>query len=171
VVECSLLRCSNKQSRHWEHALVCDSPDKGERFGGTVYALKGSRIPEGIPDHAFLWENGDLVDLNSLIPPDSPLELAGVGPLSQVAVPNINDRGEIVGIGTPSGCDHDISDCGHAFLLIPCDERHPNVEACGYSLVNAAPAAQRSVAAIQSHQVSKAVLQKLESRRFAIKRP
>jgi probable HAF family extracellular repeat protein len=126
--------------------------------------------PQGFPDHAFLWENGDLVDLNSLIPQGSSFVLIFTGPLSNVLVPNINDRGEIVGVGAPPDCN-DISLCGSAFLLIPCDEGHPNVEGCDYSLVDAAPAGQRPASADQSDQVPKALLQKLGTLRFGIKRP
>ena len=45
---------------------------------------------------AFLWENGGpMVDLNTLIPPNSGLTL--------VQAFSINDRGEIAGIGVPPG--------------------------------------------------------------------
>jgi probable HAF family extracellular repeat protein len=61
--------------------------------------------------HAFLWEKGGpMVDLNTLIPANSGLEL--------VAADNINERGEIVGVGVPARCFPDF--CGHLFLLIPC---------------------------------------------------
>jgi len=61
--------------------------------------------------HPFLWEKGrPMVDLNNLIPPNSGLEL--------VAADNINERGEIVGVGVPARCFPDF--CGHLFLLIPC---------------------------------------------------
>jgi len=61
--------------------------------------------------HPFLWEKGGpMVDLNTLIPANSGLEL--------VAADNINGRGEIVGIGVPARCFVDF--CGHLFLLIPC---------------------------------------------------
>jgi probable HAF family extracellular repeat protein len=104
---------------------------------------------DGSFHHAFLWENRDLVDLNTLIPPGSPLELVGTGPLSQVEVPNINHRGEIVGIGVPPGCPPGIAGlCGHAFLLIPCDEHHPDVEGCDYSMAEAPAATQVSPAAL-----------------------
>ncbi|MGA7317748.1 MAG: hypothetical protein WBX22_27710 [Silvibacterium sp.] len=60
--------------------------------------------------HPFIWEkNGPMVDLNTLIPANSGLEL--------VTADNINERGEIVGVGVPARCFPD--SCGHLFLLIP----------------------------------------------------
>jgi probable HAF family extracellular repeat protein len=107
---------------------------------------------------AFLWENGGpMVDLNTLVPSGSGLSLNG-------AV-DINSRGEIAGSGLLANGDV------HAVLLIPCDEGHPNVEGCDYGLVDAAPAAQRPAAASQSHPVSQALLQKLGTRPFGIRRP
>ena len=71
--------------------------------------------------HAFLWENGDMVDLNVFVPPGSDLTL--------VDVETINDRGEMFGgAALPNGD-------ARAFLLIPCDENHPKIEGCDYSLV------------------------------------
>jgi hypothetical protein len=71
-----------------------------------------------------------MIDLNTLIPRDSDIDL-------QTGV-SINDRGEINGEGLlPNG---DI----HAFLLIPCDENHPGVEGCDYSLVDASTVAATS---------------------------
>jgi hypothetical protein len=72
-------------------------------------------------DRSFLWEDGSIFDLNTLIPSGSPLYLQFTD--------NINDRGEITGNGS------DASGNNHAFLLIPCDENHPGVEGCNYSLV------------------------------------
>jgi len=81
-------------------------------------------------DHAFLWEDdGPLVDLQSLVRPGSGVTL--------VSAVFINDRGEIAARGNPP------SGLQHAVLLIPCDENHPGVDGCDYSLVDAA-AAQNS---------------------------
>lgn len=67
---------------------------------------------------AFLWEDGTMFDLNALIPPDSGLYLQ--------LTETINSRGEIAGTGS------DVHGNTHAFLLIPCDEGHPDIEGCDY---------------------------------------
>ena len=75
--------------------------------------------------HAFLWENGGpMVDLNDLVS-GADMTLGGAT--------GINDRGEITGVGTLANGDL------HAFLMIPCDENHPGVEGCDYSLLDATP--------------------------------
>jgi probable HAF family extracellular repeat protein len=92
---------------------------------GQVVGTSESRdfclIPTG--EHAFLWENGGpMVDLNTLIPPGSSLELT-------FAVA-INERGEIAGFGVPPGCaPQDYGICGHAYVLIPCDANSGACEA------------------------------------------
>jgi len=64
---------------------------------------------------AFLWENGSIVNLNDMVPPNSILHL--------VFATAINDRGEIAGNGVPPGVSvYDWERLGHAFLLIPCRE-------------------------------------------------
>jgi probable HAF family extracellular repeat protein len=57
-------------------------------------------------EHAFLWENGTIVDLNSFVPLGSDLTLT--------EAVFINDRGEISGFATKANGDQ------RAFLLIPC---------------------------------------------------
>jgi len=75
---------------------------------------------------AFLWEQGSMVDLNTLVPPESDLQL--------IDATGINDRGEIVGDGVPSGTSTNrFVDRG--FLLIPCDENHPDIDGCDYDPV------------------------------------
>lgn len=81
-----------------------------------------------------MWEEGSLFDLNALFPQDSSLYLQFTF--------SINDQGEIAGTGVDAKGNH------HAFLLIPCDENHPNIEGCDYSLVDATTVTQ--VAAVQS---------------------
>jgi probable HAF family extracellular repeat protein len=57
---------------------------------------------------AFLWQNGTMYDLNTLIPPGSGLTLSQVW--------QINNQGEIAGNATLANGDQ------HAFLLIPCNQ-------------------------------------------------
>jgi probable HAF family extracellular repeat protein len=72
--------------------------------------------------HAVLWESdGSIIDLNEFVPPEFGLTLFEPG--------FINDRGEIIGKGPLASGDL------RAFLLIPCDENHPGVAGCDYSLV------------------------------------
>jgi probable HAF family extracellular repeat protein len=96
---------------------------------GTSENSEPCRVPTG--QHAFLWESGGpMVDLNSLIAPSSSLEITFAF--------SINDHGEIVGTGVPSGCaPENIEFCGHAYVLIPCDQNHPGVEGCDYSMTDA----------------------------------
>lgn len=71
--------------------------------------------------NGWLWEEGSIVDLNTLAIPGSGVHVAGA-----IA---INDRGEIVAAGiTSSGNEHVV-------VLIPCDQGHPGIEGCDYRLV------------------------------------
>ena len=92
----------------------------------------GSFGPDcAFPAHVFLWEDGSMADLNALIPPNSPLFLE--------FTETINDHGEIAGTG------FDVNGNTHAFLAIPCDESHPDLEGCDYNLVEGSPAATAQV--------------------------
>jgi probable HAF family extracellular repeat protein len=78
--------------------------NRNEVVGASISAPGPS---SGNP-RAFLWRNGVMTDLNSLVPPNSPLHL-----LTAFA---INDSGEIVGFGVNQAGDL------HGFLAKPCDE-------------------------------------------------
>ena len=95
------------------------------------------------PAHVFLWEDGSMADLNALIPPNSPLLLE--------LTETINDRGEIAGTGS------DVNGNRHAFLAIPCDENHRNLEGCDYNLLEGSSAA---IAQATTSTVTRAARQK-----------
>jgi probable HAF family extracellular repeat protein len=81
---------------------------KGQVVGASTN-LSGEWI------HAFLWENGGpMIDLNTLVPLRTGVQL--------ISAPDINDRGEIAALGILPNGD------GHAFLLIPCEERDAGCE-------------------------------------------
>jgi probable HAF family extracellular repeat protein len=61
---------------------------------------------------AVLWDEGQEIDLNTFNYPGSGLQNL------QLAY-NINDRGEIDGLGVPPACGDPFA-CGHVFVLIPC---------------------------------------------------
>jgi probable HAF family extracellular repeat protein len=92
--------------------------------------------------HAFLWERGSIVDLNTLVPPGLRAQLTDAD--------YINEGGEITAGGVLPNGDN------HAFLLIPCDENHPAIDGCDYSLVNAAEAAREIPAPTMRRQTTTA---------------
>jgi probable HAF family extracellular repeat protein len=92
---------------------------------GSSYSICNS---DSAITRAFLWEHGSIFDLNTLVPHDSAVYLEDIF--------TINDRGEMAGEGV------DTHGNAHAFMLIPCDENHPGVAGCDYSLVDAVAAAQ-----------------------------
>jgi len=83
-------------------------------------------------DHAFLWENGSIVDVNALVSPASSLTVTNAF--------DINDSGEIAGYAPLANGDE------HAVLLIPCDENHPHLEGCNYQPVESDETAQLAAA-------------------------
>jgi probable HAF family extracellular repeat protein len=107
---------------------------------------------------AFLSEDGGpIVDLNTLIPANSGIQLG--------EAVQINDRGEIAAQGP------DASGNNHAVVLIPCDENHPGVADCDYSLVDAsaasvspAPPTQRPAARTPPLRMPAGMLNRFRSR-------
>jgi probable HAF family extracellular repeat protein len=100
----------------WRNGVVTDLGRLAGDCSSQAFAINsrdqvvGTSVACNGVFRSFLWENGSMVDLNTLIPPNSSLFL-----LETLA---INDRGEIAGDGVPSGCHYD-GTCGHAYLLIP----------------------------------------------------
>ncbi len=113
----------------WKHGVMTDLGNLGRTsFGyyinGRSQVVGHSMVNDG-GFRAFLWENGGpMIDLNSLVPSGTSLLLTDAY--------NINDRGEIAGVGLQPGCSN--TDCGHAYVLIPCDENHPG-ECEDYSMI------------------------------------
>jgi len=104
-----------------------DGCSGGLSINSTNQIVGFSATCDGSVFHAFLWEDGKIVDLNSLISRGADLHL--------LQATNINDRGEIAGFGVLPDGD------GHAFLLVPCDDKHPDVDGCDYSMMEASATA------------------------------
>jgi len=121
----------------WRHGVMTDLGTLGSGPCSGALGINSRRQVVGgsgdcaldLTSHAFLWENGQIIDLNIFNYPGSGLQQLMFGY-------NINDRGEIVGLGVPPGVNPgDVFTLGHVFVLIPCDGHHPGVEGCDYSLV------------------------------------
>jgi probable HAF family extracellular repeat protein len=117
--------------------------------------------------HAFVSEDGGpAIDLNSLIPPGSGLQVTNAF--------NINDRGEILAKGAPLGfTPNDDADLGHLVLLIPCGEGEGG---CGdraerpgaATQINPASTSQRPSTATPANPAlsGRGILDRLRGRRF-----
>jgi probable HAF family extracellular repeat protein len=123
----------------WKHGVMTDLGNLG--LTSFAYAINSERQVVGhskISDgtfRAFLWElRGPMIDLNTLIPSHSSLLLTDAQ--------DINERGEIGGLGVPAGCQPgDVATCGHAFLLVPDGDCDSDCEGrIAASQNNAAPA-------------------------------
>jgi len=134
----------------WSHGVVTDLGHLAGDCSSQAFAINsrvqviGWSVLCNGDVRSFLWDNGSMVDLNTLIPPNSSLYL-----LETLA---INDRGEIAGDGIPHGCTYD-GKCGHAYVLIPCDEHHPGVDGCDYSMVDTSSAISQTPP-VPAHQVA-----------------
>jgi probable HAF family extracellular repeat protein len=125
---CNAVICNavlwRKRDGHWKTTILGTtaqitfgwSINASEQVVGDLYLANGTA--------AFLADgDGPVVDLNTLIPPGSGLQL--------YEADQVNDLGEISVQGA------DANGNNHVVLLIPCDDRHPGVEGCDYSLVDA----------------------------------
>jgi len=118
---------------HWRNGVITDlgalprSPNSEGDFINSQSQIVGISWDCNYNFTAVLWEDNSPVDLNTLVPPNSTFLMYAS---------SITDQGEIAALGLlPNGNVR-------AELLIPCDEKHPGVEGCDYSMVDAA--AQRS---------------------------
>lgn len=118
---------------------------------GQVVGWSGFFCPGGNSGsiRAFLSENGGpMVDLNTLIPANSGISL--------IAASNINDRGEIAGVGLLLNGDT------RAFLLIPCEEdflntRCSEAETASVDLRQPIPSFREIFGGTQRHIVSQGI--------------
>jgi len=121
-----------KKGGNWQ-ATYLGSLHSGDCAGGASINASGQVVGVSGPNGCitvlpFLWEDGGpMADLNTLVPPNSSIQL--------IEALQINNRGEIAGNGV------DANGNNHAVLLIPCDENHPDVAGCDYSMVDASAAA------------------------------
>ena len=122
----------------------CSAADAINSSGLIVGGSGFSTPPPSFPgctdpvEHAVIWENGQVFDLNLLVTNPSDLTLT--------EATFVNDKGEISGFGTLPNSDT------HAFLLIPCDEKNPG-EGCAGANADVA-AIQNTTATMASPQVT-----------------
>jgi probable HAF family extracellular repeat protein len=108
----------NNHAFLWQNGAITDLgtlPGDATSFANAINN-KGQAVGNG--SRAILWHGGGLTDLNTLVagPPFSPLYL--------LSADDINDRGEIVGLGLA------INGELHAFRAVPCDDDHADIERC-----------------------------------------
>lgn len=115
----------------WEKGTITDlGTVGGDACSGSLginsedQVVGFSSVDCAVNSHAFLWESGHLIDLNIFNYPGSGLDRL-------LLAYNINDSGEIDGLGVPPGVDPaDVFTLGHIFALIPCDGKHRDDEGC-----------------------------------------
>jgi probable HAF family extracellular repeat protein len=125
----------------WRHGVMTDigtlpgDPCSRANWINEQRQIVGNSSDCTTPFHAILWEpGGPPIDLNTLIPPNSSLQLTNAL--------DINERGEIAGLGVPAGCQpKDVGICGRVFVLIPCNQRS---KGCDDVPESEAPATQSS---------------------------
>jgi probable HAF family extracellular repeat protein len=120
----------------WRNGVMTDLGNLGQTsFALSVNSKRQvvghSLLNDGTFRATLSEDGGPMIDLNTLIPPGSSLQLEDAQ--------DINERGEIAGIGRAPATCQDVHVCGHAYLLIPCDEHHPG-QCEDYSMVEVANA-------------------------------
>ncbi len=132
--------CSFASAINSKHQIVGFGSDCQSNFSSTTF-------------HAFLSEDGEpIADLNTLIPPNPNLQLNWAA--------YINDAGEIAAVGSFSNGDI------RAFVLIPCDDDHPDVQGCDYDLIDAETAALQNPAPHYLPSATRPLPQSRRSNRF-----
>jgi probable HAF family extracellular repeat protein len=114
----------------WERGKIVDLGNLGQTSHASAINSVGqvvgsSRTNDGTV-HAFLWNKGaPMIDLNVFVPEGGSLQLLTIAL-------NINDRGEIMGLGFPPGFPPDDIDFGaHVFLLVPCRDANESCRDAG----------------------------------------
>jgi len=114
---------------------ACNQPEFINSKGQIVVGTGCSFDSIGPP---FLWENGVVYNLKKLVLPGSDLSL--------LTVNSINDQGEIACAGLRANGNQ------HNCVMIPCDENHPDLEGCDYSMVEASEATSISPTELEASQ-------------------
>jgi probable HAF family extracellular repeat protein len=118
----------------WKNGKIRDLGTIPGDAGSFAITLNNKGQAAGIGSRAILWQDGRLIDLNTLVPgePFSPLYLLQAW--------DINDREEIAGIGLA------VTGELHAFVAIPCSDNE-DAESCkGSPALPAAVTANQRVA-------------------------
>jgi probable HAF family extracellular repeat protein len=102
----------------WKNGRVHDLGVIPGDGGSFAFGINNHGQVVGAGSRAILWQNHVLTDINTLVPGDPFSSLYLLGAF------DINDRGEIVGLGLA------ISGELHAFLATPCDKNHADFEGC-----------------------------------------
>jgi probable HAF family extracellular repeat protein len=112
----------------WRHGVMTDLGTVAGQTQSTAYEINSkTQVVGDANGNGWLWEDGSILDLNTLVPPGTTTHVEGA-----IA---INERGEIVAAGLLANGNE------HAIVLIPCDENHQGVDDCDYSLVDSLGAA------------------------------
>jgi len=137
--------------------VITGTPDSQADFINSKSQIVGGSFScDFSTSSAFLWENGSMVDLNTLLSANSPFHLFWAS--------FIDDRGVIAAYGSLASGDT------HALLLTPCDENHPGVEGCDYSLVDAKTVVSLPVPAVVDPSGSRLRLSRMQRGRWVRQR-